>query len=571
MGALFTLYSFFQASVAILFMSFILDKIKPKIINQIFITLCFLLLIAYMINFIVTGLLDQSLIFVINILFSGGLHNLFVAFRAINLNLSMYIVLFLILSLLPAFGIFLYHLTNKFCKKRALFFKNKHMFSFLIFSILSIFLIDCSCRYKNFDHISKNQKKLPLGLCFLSNKKKQIYLPKNLKPILDEEKTFAKIDKKNLQIEKRPNIFIFITEALRKDYITHEIAPNLFSFGEKNISFEKAYSASNTTMVSWYSIFHSNHPIHWTNAKESLTHGSLPLNILKKAGYKINVFSSAELKYFNLDELIFGKNLSLIDNLNDFSTIATTPANRDYMTISALTNSLNDPKNKDSNVFIVFLDSTHSEYSWRDDFKPKFTPYLETINYVTMSQSRANLDLLKNRYKNAINYIDHLFGTFINNLKMNNLYDDSLIVFAADHGEEFFDQGALFHASHLHESQLKIPIIYKLNSDKKASNITTHIDIFPTLLTQIMPNVNFDKYFDGRSIFNVKKSPYIISVNQRGSFTPNEILITKNQTKLLGKLNPSKNSMSFEIEDSQNIDTENLEKELTKALEDVIQ
>ena len=80
-------------------------------------------------------------------------------------------------------------------------------------------------------------------------------------------------------------------------------------------------------------------------------------------------------------------------------------------TIEALNKQIE--KNKDSSVFITFLDSTHSEYSWPKDFKAKFTPYVTKVNYISLSQSKKGLALLKNSYKNAINYIDLLFKGFL--------------------------------------------------------------------------------------------------------------------------------------------------------------
>jgi len=568
---LFGFYSLLQALVIIIGCVFTLNKIKSSFFKKLFIGISFFVLLAYIVNFILIGLMNQSLFFGLNIVLSGGFGNLFVTLRAINLNFTMYIVIILAIISLPLFGIFLYYLSNKFCLKNPLLLKKKHLFSVFISAVILLFLIDVSLKFKNIDYISKNQKRLPLGFTFVSPTKKLINFNSTLKPIRDEKIFLEEISKKDLILEHKPNIFIFITEALRKDYITQDIAPNIYNFSKENISFKTSYSAANASILSWYSIFHSNHSIYWSKAQKNLEFGSLPLNLLKKAGYKINLFSSAELQYFNLDELIFGKNLELIDNLNDFSHVSSNPSIRDSMAIDALLKILNSKDRKNSNIFIVFLDSTHSEYSWKDDFKPKFLPYAKNINYLSLSHLRNDLNPIKNRYKNAINYVDHLFSKFLTTLKNNNLYDDSLIVFTGDHGEEFFEDGALFHGSHLSDYQLQIPIIYKLiNNYSKPTAITSHIDIFPTILSQIFPNENFDHFYDGTSIFNKKRSPYILSAKQRGNFTPNELLITKNDTRLYGKINNHDKNMRFEIDEFKNIDKENIEFEVTKAFENLI-
>ncbi|HEU64105.1 MAG: hypothetical protein KR126chlam4_01181 [Candidatus Anoxychlamydiales bacterium] len=569
---LFGFYSFLQAFALLIACVFTLNKIQSNFFKKLFVGISFFVLLAYIVNFILVGLINQSLFFGLNIFLSGGFGNLFVTLRAINLNFTMYLIIILAIIVLPLSGIFLYYITDKICLKKPLHLKKKHLFSLFSIALMTLFLIDVSLKFKNNDYFYKNQKRLPLGFTFISPTKKLINLNSTLKPIRDEKKLLAEINQKELSIDKKPNIFIFITEALRKDYITQDIAPNIFNFSEKNISFKTSYSAANATFISWYSIFHSNHPIYWSNAQHTLEFGSIPLNLLKKVGYKINVYSSAELQYFNLDKLIFGNNLELIDNLNDYSHTSSNPSIRDGMAIDTLLKDLNNKDNESSNVFIIFFDSTHSEYSWTNDYKPKFLPYAESINYLSLSHLRNDLDLIKNRYKNAIGFVDHLFNKFLTTLKNNNLYDDSLIVFTADHGEEFFEDGALFHGSHLSDYQLQIPIIYKLiKNDKTPTQVTTHIDIFPTIFSQIFPNENFDHFYDGTSIFNENRSPYIISANQRGNFTPNEFLITKNETKLFGKINSPNKNMRFEVDDYKNIGEENIESEITKAFEDLIQ
>lgn len=571
-NALFTLYSILQALALLLSLIFIQNSIKPKLFKKIFIGFSFFLLLSYMANFIILSLINQNLIFVLNLFLSGGFKNILVTFRAINLNFTMYLLMALAITLLPLLGIFLYSLTDKLCQKNTLRLKKKHLFTTFLYLVLALISIDVICKFKNIDYIYKNQKRLPLAFNFLSHNKKQIFLSTPLKPIRDEKKLIEELNKKEFHLEHKPNIFIFVTEALRKDYITDEIAPNIYSFANENTCSESSYSASNTTYISWYSIFHSNHPIYWSKASNSLEHGSLPLHILKKMGYKINVFSSAELQFFNLDKLLFGKNESLVDNFNDFSTLSPIAAIRDMTTIKTLKKTLKNKENNNSNVFIIFLDSTHSEYSWLDDFKPKFKPYAKNINYLALSISKSGLEPVKNRYKNAINYIDSLFGKFITSLKKNNLYKDSIIVFTADHGEEFFEKGSIFHACHLNDYQLRIPLIYKLiNNEKKFNDVTTHIDIFPTIFSEIMPEENLDIFFDGRSIFDKNRKSYILSANQRGNFDPNELLITNNQMSLHGKINNSTKHPRFDIEDFQNIDDPNIDDKILEVFKDLIQ
>ena len=165
-------------------------------------------------------------------------------------------------------------------------------------------------------------------------------------------------------------------------------------------------------------------------------------------------------------------------------------------------------------------------------------------------QSKKDLSLLQNRYKNAVGYIDNLFNKVITTLKEKDLYKDSIIVFSADHAEEFYEKKSLFQSSNLNEYHISIPIFYKLNSKKDVRRkLASQIDIFPSILDDL--NItNFDSFFDGRSIFKETFNNYILSVGQNGVFFPKEFLfINENSLKIHGILS-IKDSLLFEVIDS---------------------
>ncbi len=53
--------------------------------------------------------------------------------------------------------------------------------------------------------------------------------------------------------------------------------------------------------------------------RDQWKHGSVPLQILKDLGYKIRIYSSADLRYFNMDELLFGQDRQLIDQIEEYA------------------------------------------------------------------------------------------------------------------------------------------------------------------------------------------------------------------------------------------------------------
>jgi choline-sulfatase len=90
-------------------------------------------------------------------------------------------------------------------------------------------------------------------------------------------------------------------------------------------------------------------------------------------------------------------------------------------------------------------------------------------------------------YDAEIAFNDLQFGLLLEELKRRGLYDDSLILFISDHGEELFDHGGVSHGQTLYAEVLDIPMIVKwprgttAPSGAKGSPVQL-VDVLPTIL-----------------------------------------------------------------------------------------
>ena len=108
---------------------------------------------------------------------------------------------------------------------------------------------------------------------------------------------------------------------------------------------------------------------------------------------------------------------------------------------------------------------------------------------VSMPEPEAEIsDRLHELYRGEIEYLDVQFGEFLAKLEANGLYDDSIIVVTADHGEEFNEHGGFWHGLTLYDEQIHVPLLVKWakngeRADTGAdSGIARSIDVGPTLL-----------------------------------------------------------------------------------------
>jgi arylsulfatase A-like enzyme len=66
------------------------------------------------------------------------------------------------------------------------------------------------------------------------------------------------------------------------------------------------------------------------------------------------------------------------------------------------------------------------------------------------------------------------------------LYEDTLILITADHGEEFWDHGGVTHGHTLYEELVRVPLAMRLPGRLPAGTVITeqvhHVDLMPTVL-----------------------------------------------------------------------------------------
>jgi arylsulfatase len=89
-------------------------------------------------------------------------------------------------------------------------------------------------------------------------------------------------------------------------------------------------------------------------------------------------------------------------------------------------------------------------------------------------------------YDSEIGFTDHHIGQFLDALKRQGLYDDALIVFFSDHGEELLDHGSWGHRWTVYEEAIQVPLIIKFPRQREGRVVTGAfplIDLVPSLLT----------------------------------------------------------------------------------------
>jgi membrane-anchored protein YejM (alkaline phosphatase superfamily) len=247
-----------------------------------------------------------------------------------------------------------------------------------------------------------------------------------------------------------------------------------------------------------------------------------------------------------MGEVLFGKKRELLDTLADFSHDGTKESyESDAQCFTQLARDMETFREETGHLFVVFLDATHFPYSWPEKQPAQFNPYVEQINYLKVACSQESIEGIKNRYRNAIFYLDQLFGKFSENLKTMTNGEDSVVVLTGDHAEEFSEEGNMFHASDLTDMQTRVPLYYKFGKNTQAvrmPGITSHVDIFPSIISHVFgEELPVASYFDGESIFKENRKQFAVAARYNGNRSPYEFCIHNGTSKCILRFSDKRN------------------------------
>ena len=104
----------------------------------------------------------------------------------------------------------------------------------------------------------------------------------------------------------------------------------------------------------------------------------------------------------------------------------------------------------------------------------------------TRTADPALIERARELYRANLRYVDSAIGELIEQLDAAGLYEESLIILTADHGEAFFGHRRFIHNWTLYDDMVRIPLIFKFPRSntvvpRKISILVETIDLLPTL------------------------------------------------------------------------------------------
>lgn len=376
------------------------------------------------------------------------------------------------------------------------------------------------------------------------------------KYVLDkmDERKDSGIESKHFGVAKDRNLILVQVESLQNDFIDkfyegQEILPNLNELLRNDtIYFSNYYQQlgkGNTSDAEFVSL-NSLYPITTGNAYnvyEKNEFYGLPW-IMKAHGYTATSYHGYEASFWNRENIYpyLGFDQSYFED--------------DYSIGEKIVFGLDD-----QDFFNQSIPLMKNSEGKRFDFMVT----LSSHKPFELPESKINL-FLKEEDKNyfgsyiqSINYVDDAIGRFIEQLKSEGLYDDSVIVFYGDHygigvenEEAIGSLESFLGREYTHEDMMNIPLIVHvpgLGSSERYDITGGQVDLLPTLLN-LMGIRNVYLTF-GRDLINEEEG-FVASQTfmEKGSFIDNDVVFEISRDGIF------ENSIAYDRDTHESVDIE---------------
>jgi choline-sulfatase len=291
--------------------------------------------------------------------------------------------------------------------------------------------------------------------------------------------------------DRKPNILIITMDTTRADHLScygykKTATSNLDRLAREGVLFETAYSTQPVTLPSHSSIMTGCYPFHHgvrDNGIYQLSQDATTLaEILSAEGYLTTAFPGSYIlnrifglsqgfEYYN-DQFVKPKQKGQL------------PVDRRASEVSFLANEWFEAvRNRiKAQPFFLWL----HYYDPHADYDPPF-PYRSAY---------------EDPYDGEIAYTDDWIGFVFDSLRLLNLWDTTLTIVTADHGESLGEHGEKTHGIFVYDSTIHVPLIMRytpgIPAGTRVADPVSSIDIVPTVLD--LAGIRGSYRFDGCSL-----------------------------------------------------------------------
>ncbi len=315
---------------------------------------------------------------------------------------------------------------------------------------------------------------------------------------------------------KKPNIFIFVIDSLRQDYVPGYSAdatftPQIARFAGESIEFKKAFSRYAGTALS--------EPAIWVGALQAhkqYIQPFYPMNNLEK------LLESEGYDSFVSEDPILGMLFPLSFPSHRLDAKIEHWVELDMVdTLAEIERDIDARPSQQKPIFVYT--------------QP------QNVHTVTLEQQKhGNTRREMSIYE--LKRIDKAFGEFIEFLKGRGLYENSIVVLTSDHGDSYGEFGRYGHADFLFPEVIRIPLIIHLPDEMRrkmvynAEEVAFSMDITPSIFYLLGQRPILNREWLGRPLFTETDA-------ERQAYLREDYLLVSSYAPVYGILSKDANTL----------------------------
>jgi arylsulfatase A-like enzyme len=294
---------------------------------------------------------------------------------------------------------------------------------------------------------------------------------------------------------RRWNVVVVLVDSLRADQVeagggAREVLPALNALAREGRAYTDALSVATHTDYAAPAAISGQHPLRDPVVHRYPRDPSYPRvmihDILKPLGWRTAVFSSQDERW--------GQMMHFLDTgrVDRFFHAATSGGTKDATPRDGIlddsvtvTEAMKWIDAGGAEPFFVYLNlqNAHSPYALPPGAPRRFGPANPdfTISYGWFPRERVAE--VKGIYADSLAYVDAQLGRLFDRLRDRGMWDRTVVVVSADHGEGFYEHGYAAHGSMLYDESLRVPIVVR------AHGLEPSVDARPAQLIDIPPTV----------------------------------------------------------------------------------
>ncbi|WP_025640563.1 LTA synthase family protein [Schnuerera ultunensis] len=355
---------------------------------------------------------------------------------------------------------------------------------------------------------------------------------------LDELKQRTKlVEGKYTGLGKGKNLIVIQVESLQNFVINHyyegqEVTPNLNGLIKEqgSLYFNNYYqligrgNTSDAEFVTHNSLYPSMEEPTYTQYVDNTFYG-LPW-ILRDQGYTAWALHGYEKEFWNRDKAYVNQGFQRFISQDDYELVETIGFGiTDGEFFKQSMDYLKELDSIDDNPFYAFMITLTSH-----------NPFKMPEKYEYLDIKKEHKDTLLGNYLQSVQYLDKVLGEFIEELKKEGLYEESLLVIYGDHfainslnkEDQKLMTDYLGYTYDLDE-MMKVPLIIHipaLETNETINRVGSMLDFMPTILN-IMGYENEKGLMFGRDLINYEGQNFVAPQTYalKGSIITDEILL----------------------------------------------